>query len=253
MFGINLFSRSLGTDDLIRLSKELEQITEQIQFINKRNTLVDKIVSSKHLSAVYIIVFAFVYAKIYDSGYKYIVIAVYLFTIILFQVYLIKPFVNWIHVKRLGKLKKRHAFIINTLKDRSNFENINRIISRFTSGEEKDQDAKQILDEDIEQRISQLKNLEFDIKEKEAKFNSLNEKTKKSKKGMFKRLIDNVEDKDDEIIHSLVVKEVFEELLVQYDVYCEKCTQYTVFYIKKEEVNESRSKLVMKTCLKCSR
>lgn len=253
VFGFSIFSRSLGTDDLIRSSKELEKITQEIQKINKKDTFLDKIISSKHLLVIYASYMAFVFMKIYDKKYKYVIIISCLLLILFFQFYLIKPFVNWVHLKRLTKLRKRHEYIINTLKDRSKFENINYIINRFTSGEDKDQDYKQILDDDIKERLVKLDSLNTEVTERQDKINALDKKNSKNKKNMLKRFIDNVEDNDDEIIHSLVVNEVFDDLLVRYEFVCKSCKNTTSYYIKKEDIvdNQKELKVEVEHCLKC--
>lgn len=254
VFGFNFFSRSLGTDDLIRSSKELEQITKSIQKINNKDTVLDKIVSRKHLLVVYVSYLTLVYIKAYDARYKYAIITGSVFMVFFFQFYLIKPFVSWVQLKRLSKLRKRHEYIINTLKDRSKFENINTIINRFTFGQEHDQDYKQILDDDIKSRMKQLAHLNTELTEKKQKMNNI-KNSNKSTKSILKRFIDNVEDNDDEIIHNLIIREVFQDLLVEYCFVCECCGQSTKYYVRKEEIVGTNKTLSadVKHCLKCKK
>ncbi|SGZ40475.1 uncharacterized protein HGUI_02675 [Hanseniaspora guilliermondii] len=252
MFNIfSLFKSNLNSNDLIRSSKELEKITKDIQRINNKDTFIDKIISKKHALSCYILSLSIIYFQVRDSLYRNYIMGVFVLIFILWQMYFVNPLINYIHLKQLTKLKNKHSKIINNLKDRSNFEKINHIINRFTFGEEGDQDYKSVLDDDIEDKLTQLKALNEDINKKKSELNTNN---KKNRKNLLTKFLDNIEQTEDEkILMESLVQDNVQKHYLEYEFKCGKCGKETTFYInKKDAINkENTIEIEVKRCLKC--
>lgn len=249
---LSLFRSNLNSNDLIRSSKELERITKDIQKINNKDTLVDKLISKKHAISCYILNLSIIYYQVRFFAYRNYIISIFVIIFMLWQLYFVNPLINYIHLKQLTKLKTKHAKIINNLKDRSNFEKIHHIINRFSYGEDGDQDYKVVLDEDIAKRLSQLNALNEDIDRKHVELNMNN--NKKNKKNLLARFLDNIEQsEDDKILMESLVRDNVREGFVKYDFTCEKCGKVTGYYVTKEDAvnKENGLDLVVKKCLKC--
>lgn len=248
---LSFFRTNLNSNDLIRSSKELEKITKDIQKINNKNTFIDKLISKKHAMSCYALNLSIIYYQVRSSPYKTYIISFFVLVFILWQMYFVNPLINYIHLKQLTKLKTKHAKIINNLKDRSNFEKIHHIINRFTYGEDGDQDYKVVLDDDIESRLTKLSALNDDIDRKQVE---LNMNSKKTKKNLLARFLDNIEQsEDDKILMQSLVKDNIKEYFVKYDFKCDKCGKSTSYYVNKQESLNDKNTLdiSVKSCMKC--
>lgn len=248
---LSLFKSNLNSNDLIRSSRDLEKITKDIQKINNKDTFIDKIISKKHALSCYILSLSIIYIQVRHSMYKNYIMGIFVVIFILWQMYFVNPLINYIHIKQLTKLKNKHSKIINNLKDRSNFEKINHIINRFTYGEEGDQDYKSVLDDDIESKLTQIRALNEDITKKKS---DLSTNSKKTRKNLLTKFLDNIEQSEDEkILMESLVQDNVQKHYVEYEFTCEKCGEQTSYYINKKDVlnKEGTMDIEVKRCLKC--